>query len=217
MARLKNINTGGASVEKKTADDFITFDGESVLERNTKAEVYRTPAYSYLPLFDYNPDWFKGVGFDPSAGDGRMMAEIARRGNPGPHFLNDIRHEEEALMRANLPDAHISIGDYMNDMDPPKADFMITNPPFTLAVDFVKKARTHVSGPIFILQSVSWQGTRKRSVWLKQSGLAYVLNLPVRPKWEVDVGVAHSNIWDFAWFVFLPDHTDLPRMDWLLS
>ena len=204
MARLKNINTASATPEE-------------ILERNTKNEVYRTPAYSYLPLLDYNPSWFEGVGFDPSAGDGRMMAEIAKRGNAGPHYLNDIRAEEEVLMRANLPDAHITIGDYLWDMNPPEVDFMITNPPFTLAVDFVKKARTHTKGPIFILQSVSWQGTRKRSQWLKKSGLAYVLNLAARPKWEVDVGTAHSNIWDFAWFVFLPDYNELPRMDWLFS
>jgi hypothetical protein len=84
-----------------------------------------------------------------------------------------------------------------------------------MAVDFVKKGREHVTGPIFILQSVSWQGTAKRSQWMKSSGLAFVLNLARRPKWEVDVGVAHSNIWDFAWFVFLPGYTDLPQMDWL--
>lgn len=203
MARLKNIN--------------VNLTDDEILERNTKAEVYRTPDYSYLPLFDYRPEWFTGSGFDPSAGDGRMLAEIARRGNTGPYYANDIRAEEEPLLRQNLPDATITIGDYFWMMDPPQVDFMITNPPFTMAVDFVKKAREHVTGPIFILQSVSWQGTAKRSRWMKNSGLAYVLNLARRPKWEVDVGTAHSNIWDFAWFVFLPDYNDLPRMDWLFD
>ncbi len=204
MARLKNIN--------------VNTDAD-ILERNTKNEVYRTPDYAFKPLFDYRPDWFTGQGCDPSAGDGRMLAEIVRRGNTGPHYAADIREEEEALMRANLPeDTQIEIGDYLWNMDVPDCDFMITNPPFTLAVDFVKKARTHTRGPIFILQSVSWQGTNKRSRWLKEeSGLAYVLNLSRRPKWEVDVGTAHSNIWDFAWFVFLPDYRDLPRMDWIFN
>lgn len=200
MARLKNINTATAS---------------ETLERNIKTEVYRTPDYSYLPLLDYNPAWFGGSGFDPSAGDGRMIKEIIRRGNTNQHFANDIRKEEEPLMRNNIPTAEITIGDYLWMMDPPKVDFMITNPPFTKSVEFVKKAREHVTGPIFILQSVSWQGTHKRSLWLKKAGLAYVLNLARRPKWEVDVGIAHSNIWDFAWFVFLPNYTDLPQMDWL--
>jgi hypothetical protein len=186
------------------------------LDRHIKAEVFRTPAYAYTPLLDYCPEWFEGVGFDPSAGDGRMIAEIVQRGNVGPHYLNDLRGEDEALMRSNVQGAHVTIGDYLSKPTQPVVDFTITNPPFTLAVDFVKKARTHTTGPICILQSVAWQGTRKRSAWLKGAGLAYVLNLPRRPKWEVEIGKAPSNIWDFAWFVFLPEHHELPRMDWLL-
>lgn len=185
------------------------------LDRLVKNEVYRTPATAFTPLLDYRPDWFEGVGFDPSAGDGRMIAEIVRRGNEGPHHLNDIRAEEEILMLTNVWNAHITIGDYLANPVQPVVDFTITNPPFTLAADFVKKARTHTTGPICILQSVAWQSTYKRSLWLKDSGLAYVLNLAKRPKWEVDVGEAPSNIWDFAWFVFMPDHDELPRMDWL--
>ncbi len=198
MAKLQNINT---------ADD--------ILERNTKNEVYRTPDYAYLPLLDYKPDWFTGRGFDPSAGDGRMLAEIVRRGNTEKMIARDIRPEEETLMRNNLPNADVSIADYLLDLSPPEADFLITNPPFTLAVEFVKLAQSHITGPICILQSVAWQGTQKRSEWLKRSGLAYVLNLARRPKWEVDVGIAHSNIWDFSWYVFLPNHNQLPVMDWL--
>lgn len=199
MARLTNINVN------------------SVFARNRETETYRTPGDAFLPLLCYNPRWFCGRGFDPSAGDGRMLAEIIRRGNPGPHFANDIREEEEPRLRGNIPSAKITIGDYLSMKSPPEADFLITNPPFTLAVEFVKKAREHITGPILILQSVSWQGTSKRSRWLKEeSGLAYVLNLPRRPRWEVDVGTAHSNIWDFAWFVFLPGYAGLPKMDWLL-
>lgn len=180
------------------------------------SETYRTPRYSFIPLLDYCHEWFVGSGCDPSAGDGRMLQEIVARGNHGPHWANDIREEEAALMRAALPaSATVNVADYLAVMDPPPADFMLTNPPFTLAMDFVRKARTHVRGPICILQSVAWQGTLKRSRQLREAGLAFVLNLSRRPKWEVDVGKAHSNIWDFAWFVFLPSHEGLPQMDWL--
>lgn len=186
------------------------------LDRHIKAEVFRTPSYAYTPLLDYRTEWFEGVGFDPSAGDGRMIAEIVQRGNAGPHYLNDLRGEEEASILASVPNGRITIGDYLAKPVHPVVDFVITNPPFRLAVDFVKKARAHTTGPICILQSVAWQGTRKRSEWLKGAGLAYVLNLSRRPKWEVEIGEAHMNVYDYAWFVFLPDHDELPRMDWLL-
>lgn len=196
MAKLRNINT-------------------KVLERNTKNEVYRTPMSAVTPLLDYKPEWFTGSGYDPSAGDGRMLQEIIARGNNSQHYANDIREEELVSMQKNIPEASLSIGDYLAYDVVPECDFFITNPPFSLSVNFVDKAKTHINGPICILQSVSWQGTAKRSQWMKTSGLAYVLNLAKRPRWEVDTGSVHSNIWDFAWFVFMPDYTDLPRMDWL--
>lgn len=119
-------------------------------------------------------------------------------------------------MLGNVSGGRITIGDYLANPVQPVVDFTITNPPFRLAVEFVKKARSHTLGPVCILQSVAWQGTRKRSEWLKGAGLAYVLNLPRRPKWEVDVGETTMNVYDYAWFVFIPGYTDLPQMDWLL-
>lgn len=186
---------------------------QDIRGRNRRFEIFRTPSYSYEPLFAYEPSWFNGCGFDPSAGDGRMLARLSKLGFTGPHYLNDIRPEELPAMRRV---GSATVGDYLKMATPPRADFMITNPPFTKAVDFVVKGRTHISGPICILQSISWQTTRRRSKWLRTSGLAYVLNLPRRPKWELDGGdEPASNIWDFAWFVFLPGHTSLPVMDWL--
>lgn len=188
---------------------------KSIRARAERYEVFRTPSYVYTSLFDYRPEWSVGRGFDPAAGDGRMIREIMRRKNPGPHFVNDIRDEELAALSGC---GQATIGDYLTMDDPPECDFMVTNPPFSKAMAFVQKARTHVSGPICILQSIRWQGTQKRSEWLRAAGLAYVLNLPRRPQWEVDSGdTIKNNVMDFAWYVFLPDYDGLPSMDWLLD
>lgn len=189
----------------------------NIRSRAKAYETFRTPAHAYEVLFDYRPEWFDGCGCDPSAGDGRMFAELDRRGHGGPWYLNDVR-EEELPRLASVPNAVATIGDYLALANPPEADFMLTNPPFSRSVEFVDKARTHISGPICILQSIAWQGTQRRSEWLRKSGLAWVLNLSKRPRWEMDDGgKAPSNIWDFAWYVFLPGHRGLPRMDWLSS
>ena len=188
---------------------------KNIRARAKRYEVFRTPAYCFELLFDRHPEWFVGRGFDPAAGDGRMIREIVRRGNHGPHFVNDIREEEMPKM---MDCGHATIGDYLAMSDRPQCDFMITNPPFTKAVEFVQKAREHVSGPICILQSTRWQGTQKRSEWLRTAGLALVLNLPRRPQWEVDSGdVVRNNVMDFAWYIFLPDHDGRPEMDWLVE
>lgn len=186
----------------------------NIYARSHKHELYRTPAYSFMPLFDYCPEWFTGSICDPSAGDGRMVREIISRGNTNHHHVGDIRQEEQAALDM-LPNTTVRMGDYLSMTGLPEADCFITNPPFKLSTQMVERARTHIRGPICILQSVQWQSTQRRSMWMKSSGLAYVLNLSRRPKWEVDQGTVHSNIWDFAWFVFLPGHTDLPQMDWI--
>jgi hypothetical protein len=187
----------------------------SLRSRAERYEVFRTPSYSYEPLLSYRPEWFQGRGFDPCAGDGRMIREIINRGNPGPHFVNDIRKEELPFL---LACGQATVGDYLAMIDPPECEFLITNPPFTKAVEIVERARTHISGPICVLQSIGWQSTHKRSEWLRKAGLAYVLNLPRRPKWEVDSGEkVANNIWDFAWFIFLPDYVSGTTMDWLVE
>jgi hypothetical protein len=191
---------------------------KNIRARLKSTETFRTPAYSFTPLMDAHPEWFEGRGFDPCAGDGRMIREIVERGNAGPHFVNDLREEELAALQS-VPGAIATVGDYLAMINPPEADFLITNAPFTKAMDFVEKARTHILGPIMILQSINWQTTRERSEWLRRAGLAHVLNLPRRPKWEVDTPnlTISNNIWDYAWFVFLPGHSAPPIMDWLVE
>lgn len=142
-----------------------------------------------------------------------MIREIIQRGNSGPHFVNDIRAEELTVLSGC---GQATIGDYLAMDDLPKCDFMVTNPPFTMAVEFVEQARTHVSGPICILQSIQWLGSQKRSEWFQNAGLAEILIIPKRPQWEVDSGDRlKNNIWDYAWFVFLPGHHESPNTRWL--
>lgn len=184
-------------------------------------ELFRTPRYSFEPLFDYAPEWFAGDLLDPSAGDGRMIELAIARGNNGKHCLVDIACEEQERWRRNprLSGVEQHVIDYLSFHPIRRFGALLTNPPFTKAMDFVNHAMTHVDGPICILQSVAWMGTQKRSRWLsEQSGLRWVLNLARRPKWEFDDGKGGaSNIWDFAWYVFEPGYTGSPQVDWLFD
>lgn len=189
----------------------------STLDSRKLTQTYRTPPHAYQKLLDFRPDWFEGVGFDPSSGDGRMILEIITRGNRNRHIVNDVRTGEYAQLHRTFADHDVVIhlGDYLDMQAPPSADFLITNPPFSLAQQFVEKARDHITGPICVLQSIAWQATEARSRWFKTSNLAFVLNIAKRPRFEVDVGRAPNNIWDYAWFVFIPDHDTGVTMDWL--
>ena len=177
------------------------------------AEVYRTPKAAFTPLMEYRPDWFEGVGFDPSAGDGRMIAEVVRRGNAGPHHLVELRPEEWPNL-ARL--GEVTIADYLAINDPAPADFLITNPPFSLTYQFIEKACTHIRGPIMILQQTAWCQSKARSKRLKEAGLCHILQLRTRPKFEMDHGVEPpGRFFGFSWFVFQRGYAGPVITDWL--
>lgn len=185
-------------------------------------EVFRTPNYSVQPLLDYFKSYsFEGEGYDPSAGDGRMMRLIHHMNPTASFHMNDIRPEEEADMRAVPNTKTVTIGDYLAQTNLPQVDWWITNPPFTLTTEFVDKATTHTSGPIFVLQSMQFLGAKKRLDWFKKSGLTHVLQLVRRPIWEIDGGVkSPNNVFNYVWMVFQPNDRDLSDnrrviWDWL--
>ena len=183
--------------------------------RANEHEVFRTPANTFEAILDHCPELFQGVGFDPSAGDGRMLAEIVRRGNVECQHANEIRPEERPALELALPSAVITIEDYLSMKRPPFADFLITNPPFTLSRKFVDKAHKHIAGPICILQSLAWLGSGERSRWWPSSGLESVYILSKRPKWELDIGAGTNNHYDYAWYVFQPGHRVPPAIEWI--
>lgn len=178
-------------------------------------EVYRTPIYSLTPLLDYFPDWFLGDGYDPCAGDGRMMKEIHKRNPNSFFFMNDIREEEQHQM-LQCPNSISTISDYLTIPDDqlPKVNWAITNPPFSKTVEFIDKLKTHCDGPVFVIQSMQFLGTKKRLEWFRQSGLTHILQLVRRPKWEVDDGVGMNNVYNFMWMVFEPDVDPKASIKW---
>jgi hypothetical protein len=183
-------------------------------------EVFRSPLFVYKCLYDNYPNLIKGDVLDPSAGDGRMILELINRGNNNKHMLCDIR-EEEITTWKNIPsfiNAEFKIGNFLEIESFRKFDSIITNPPFTLTVPFIEHGMKWLkdNGNIAILQRSNWLGTYKRSQWLKQSGLRYVLVIPKRPIWEIDGRDNRSDTYEYFWFIFQKGYTGLPEVDWLL-
>lgn len=220
LAFRRALNQGyiRPDMQRREAVSILKARHQNIKGEHARTETFRTPSAPTDLLLAYVPHWFTGRGLDPSAGDGRMIREIIRRGNRNSHALCDIRSEErKAWKDLKLCERHI--GDYLDWTPSGKFDFLITNPPFVPSQHFVAKALHEVNGMICILQSLAFQGTAERSRWLKfESGLRYVLNLPTRPRWELDSGEKPTaNIWQYAWFVFEPGYSGLPQMDWLLE
>lgn len=187
-----------------------------------KFETFRTPRRVYCELFDYaHKFWGNAQTFDPSAGDGRMIAELVRRGNNRRHAIADIRKSEKATWSRNklLVNTRKCSGNFLEYSMPTVYDAMLTNPPFSLSREFVTHALKFVrnDGVVCILQKLQWLGTQKRSEWLKHYSCLYkVLVIPYRICWEIDTRPDNKadNV-EYAWYVFKKGYIGESKIDWL--
>ena len=76
-----------------------------------------------------------GNWLEPAAGDGAIVRAITRRNVKWS--LGELRQTEQAKLRAAAPKGQITIGDFLAVTAPGHFSVAITNPPFSLAQDFI--------------------------------------------------------------------------------
>jgi len=150
--------------------------------------------------------------WEPAAGRGtmaRVLAESARL-----VFASDV-HDYGDGFRLNV------IGSFVGD-GPDKAyapcapDWIITNPPFRLAVEFFERAIDDAKHVALLVRS-NWAegGDRYARVFAKHPPLAvaqFVERVPmVRGRWNPDASTATA----YAWFVWLRHSSVETRMIWI--
>lgn len=131
-----------------------------------KDEFYQTPQWLVQEFFEsfatyVDPDWwFTGEVLDPSAGGVELDVEmpyptvIKRMYDCVPVHTMDIREDSPATIQADYLATRIGFSPSM----------IVTNPPFSLSVEFVEKALTEVKhgGYVIMLQRLNWLGSKKR-------------------------------------------------------
>ena len=111
------------------------------------------------------------------------------------------------------------IGNFL-EIKPRKYKFnaVISNPPFSIARDFVDHSLKFVDtgGYIVMLHRIGWIGTIDRSYWLNESCLKYMIVITKRPVWEIDGRDNNraDNI-DYAFYVFKKGYNRGARIKWL--
>lgn len=187
-------------------------------------DAYETPAWCVHRLLDSGAltDWLKGRGtpevwLEPACGSGaiiravdswvesrRMRATSEGWGAPS-WYAQDIRPEAiEALgdLVSSAGTAHL--GDFLKPGPslwgevPP--DVVITNPPFSLAEQFVRRALASTRGQVAMLLRLGWLSSAKRAPLLHEMP-PDVYVLPDRPSFTGD-GATDSA--DYCWCVWGP-------------
>lgn len=143
------------------------------------ADFYATPMASFMPLLEYLP--MGSVFWEPALGDGRLVKALRDSGrDAGGADLHPIKPDVEAV-------------DFLQDQT--QRDFIITNPPFSLAREFVQHAIGHSRESVMLLR-LNFLGAKKRRLWWRQHKPNAIFVLSDRPDFTGGGGDAC----DYGWF-----------------
>lgn len=158
----------------------------------TKDDLYETPEWLTEAICHeisavMNPE----VVLEPACGPGKMVKAMAECWP-----LSDIHQSDitEPYCRNFLNPDHLY---------PPMFDLIITNPPFSLAMEFVQtamKCRRTAYSMVAMLLRLNWLGSQKRAKWLRAHRPA-VFVTPRRPNFSDAV---KTDSCEYAWFLWHP-------------
>lgn len=138
---------------------------------------YPTHGVSTDPNFNHIKIW------EPACGDGRMVDAIRSRGYEC--IGTDIQTGTDFLT-AKMPEG---------------VNFIITNPPFSLAEDFIRRCMYHEVGFALLLKSQFWHA-KKRLPLFMESRPEYILPLTWRPDFMDKQRGGGSPLMDVMWCVW---------------
>lgn len=86
--------------------------------------------------------------------------------------------------------------DYLTYQPPHRVDLIITNPPFSLAIEFLQKSLREADTVIYLLR-LNFLGSQKRRAFWQANRPSHVLVLAERPSFTGD---GKTDSIDYAWF-----------------
>lgn len=130
--------------------------------------------------------------WEPAVGEGDMLETIRACGY-GESFGTDILYGLDFLEAPDTPDIHFGF------------DWIITNPPFARAEEFIRKAASLGKPFAFLVKSQFWHAKRRLSLF-DEFPPSYILPLTWRPDFFFKDGHGGSPLMDVMWCVWLMPH-----------
>lgn len=189
----------------KSAQTVTRLIGGDVDGRREKDDFYATPPEATRALLSV--ETFDGPILEPSCGDGAICRELQSAGyDVLASDLVDRGYGQTGL-------------DFLMPGYPLSAPNVVGNPPFKLAVPFVRKSLEIASRKSAWLLKLAFLEGRERAAFFAEAPLARVWvfsnRLPfVRGGGEVLHGMG-GGMMCFAWFVFEHGHVGAPQLGWL--
>ena len=173
------------------------FDYHGEQERH-QADFYSTPAWATEAMLErvslYGETW------EPACGDGAIARLLPER-----------------VMATDLYYRGYGEGDvdFLSCITRKAVDNIVTNPPFRLAEEFVRKALTLTKRKVVMFLRLQFMESKKRYRLFQDTPLARVLVFSRRVSCGLGGEVYTGGKVAHAWFVWEHDHEGNPELEWI--
>jgi len=188
------VPSGGRAVMAQRLDPVDSLD------------FFPTPPWATRALFPFLDG---AVAWEPAAGEGHM-AEVLRE-----HFATVITSDVHDYGKGYEVGSFVGSG--ADVMGPMLADWIITNPPFNLALEFALRALREAVSGVALLTRTSWLEGGERHARLFASNPPTIVALfaervpIVKGLWNPKASTATS----YAWVIWRRNHPGLTRLMWI--
>lgn len=171
-------------------------------------DVYYTPAWCVRALLRAVrlPG---GLWLEPACGEGAIVRAVeAERPGQQEWFGYDLRPDAIGVVLDSLDVEHsrFACGDFLADRFGKRYSVAITNPPYSLAQEFVERCLSLASVTVMLLR-LNWLGSQRRAAFLR-AHMPDVYVLPRRPSFVHGA----TDACEYAWLVWSPIASGVGRV-----
>lgn len=185
-------------MKKNSALAYIGHNKDGDREKN---DFYPTPSFATELLLKNQK--FEGNIWEPACGDGAMSTIMEEHGYTV--FSSDL-----------IDRGYGQVGiDFLMEMQ--KVDNIVTNPPFSLAMQFTLKALELATSKVVMLSKISYlEGLERREKLFNQKKLEKVLVFSRRiPFKKANAPGKANGLMAFGWFIYDVDYDGFPTIEWI--
>lgn len=157
-------------------------------------DFYETPPWAVRAVCPYLPVHAGTRILDPGCGSGAILRELG-----AVYQENEILGLEKDHARyaacAESTELPVEEGDFLTYEG--RHDLVVSNPPYSIALEFVQKALT-VAPVVAMLLRLPWLASMSRAEWHRENP-AFVAVLPRRPSFTSD---GKTDATEYAWFIW---------------
>lgn len=175
-------------------------------------DFFPTPPWATRALIEHVIPSAGGHCWEPACGEGHMSAVLAET------FEDVLRSDVHDYGCNHATGSFVGTGPDVVAAPQPAPDWIITNPPFALAVEFAERALTIATAGVALLLRTSWlEGAdRWQRIFRHQPPsivAPFVERVPmVKGRWDPDASTATA----YAWFVWIRGaQWDGTRLVWI--